>query len=239
MNLQAIWDKMNLRRTGNTDSDTNFERMVTEWANESLQEIWNGYGMDKSPDWWFLRVTDTFPTIADQMTYDLPTAIDGNKVFSLRQKVDDVKLKYVDQREFDRIYPDPDDQSGGGNPLWYTIYGRDSTTKNPYIRLFPIPASVITMFIRYYTVMDSYNNADSASTVILPDKYDSLLIKGILYKWYEFDSSRGNSGSKEGSFIKGIEEADQDNKVPDEDLVSNSHGDTGRRTLGFVSPAGQ
>lgn len=229
---------MNLRRTGNTDSDANFERMVTEWANEALFDIWNGEGLEFNPSWWFLQVSFTFPTVADQMTYDLPSDIDGRKVFSLRQKVDDVKLQFVDQRVLDEFAPDPDDQSGGGNPFQYTIYGRDGTTKNPYIRLFPIPSSVITMFLRYLRTMDTYDNADGSSTVILPSKYDSTLIKGILSKWYEFDPERGSAQSKLAEFIEGIKKADQDNKVIDEDLVAQSHGFGGRRTLGFVSPAG-
>lgn len=239
MDLQAIWDKFNLRRTGNTTADTNFQRMVTEWSNESLFDIWNGEGLDLSPDWWFLQVSVTFDTVDDQMTYDLPSAMDGRKVFSLRQKTDDVKLGYINQHEFDRIYPNPDDMSGGGNPLWYTIFGRDSTTKNPYIRLFPIPSSAITMYLRYQTVMDTYNNAVSDDTVILPDKYDSTLIKGIESKWYEFDSTRGNASQKKQEFWQGIKKANQDNKVPDEVLVANTHGVPDHRTLGFVSPAGQ
>ena len=240
MNLQLVWDKLNLRRTGNTTADTNFQRLVTEWANEALHEIWTGKGMEKTPKWWFLQVTATFNTVASQMTYDLPSTIDGLKVYSLRQKTDDVKLTYLDQRDFDQRFPDPDDQSGGGNPLWYTIYGRDSTTKKPYLRLFPIPASEITMYLRYMTVMDTYDNDTSTDTVILPDKYDSVLLDGILYKWYEFDPERGDSNAKVASFMEGIKKADQDNKTIDDNMIANSHSFSDLRpTLGFVSPAGQ
>lgn len=239
MTLQTIWDKMNLRRTGNTTEDTNYQRMVTEWANESLQDIWIGRGLEFSPKWWFLEKTATFPTVADQMTYDLPSDIDGLKVISVRQKEDDVKLTYIDQREFDRVFPDPDDMSGGGNPLWYIIYGRDSTSKKGYIRLFPIPASVITMHIRYITVMDAYDNDDSSSTVVLPGKMESVLMDGIIAKWYEHDPERGNASTKRSEFWEGIKKADQENKTTDHDMVANSHLHLGRRTLGFTSPAGQ
>lgn len=235
MILQSIWNSMLLRQKGNSSADTNFQALVTVWANEAAKEVWSGKGLEVSPDWWFLQATYTFPTVVDQMTYDLPAELDSRKVFSLRQKEDGVTLIYIDQRVMDEKIPDPETE-GSGNPLWYTIYGRDATTKKPYIRLLPIPSSIITMYLRFYMVMDEFDNSDSLSTIKLPDKYDSLLMDGILYKWYEYDPERGDANAKKAEFIDGIKKATEDNKVNDESLIAATHGGKQKQYPGFQYP---
>lgn len=237
MEIQDIWTELKYIRQGNNEADTNFQALTTRWANRTLKEIWMGKGMDTTPDWWWLRLSYTFPTVADQMTYDLPTVIDGQKVFTVREKDNDQKLDFIDQRRFDKFIPD--ESIGSGSPTAYTLWGRDATTKKPYIRLYPVPDSVITMYIRFLGNLTMFDNDVATSTTEVPDKYLPVVMDGVLEKFYTLHPEYGNTQIAMASFIKGIESMNEDNKSIDNEQVAESHGDVGYGYPRFQYPVAE
>jgi hypothetical protein len=223
MILTDLQNQIKLIRQGNTDSDSNFETLIMNWGNRTLQEIWMGKGLLISPNWWWLSKTYSFPTVADQMTYDLPTFIDAMKVQVVKELDDDTKLTYVDQRQFDKLVPDPSGQATG-IPYAYTIWSRDTTTYKPYIRLYPIPDAAYTIYMRFYGNLTMYAAATPTAVNEVPTKYDVVVLDGVLEKFFQQYPQYGDTNSKKADFLAGVNRMNDENGVPDEELVAESHG---------------
>jgi len=187
-------------RFDNKTTDTVYRGIVLNWLNRALKNIST---MQDGFHWRFLEKAATFETVADQLTYDLPSDIDGYKVFDLRQQTTDIKLLYKPQEWVDKYYPDPTNTSG--NPLIYTIYA------NQY-KLIPIPSSVITMYERYVKTITALTDS-ALSTTDIPAKWDDVIIQGALAKAYKFDKRLDDSVEAKNEFLLGIERMKLDNEA--------------------------
>lgn len=106
--------------------------------------------------------------ILRKVYYSLPSDLDG--IIGIRQTISDIDLTPVDIRMFDRYLPDP---SNSADPVVFALAGFDSS-KNWQITVYPIPASVLNLQIRYYyTPSDMSSGSD---TPVLPEKFHDTIV---------------------------------------------------------------
>jgi hypothetical protein len=197
-------------RYDNLTTDTTFRALALDWLNRTLKNI---SAMQEGFHWRFLEATATFPTVAAQSSYSLPTDIDGHKVYTVTQTTDDRKLDFVPQDQVDKYLPDPTVSSG--NPKAYTLW--DSS-----IRLMPIPSSIITMTMRYVKTITALTDAAVSSEI--PAKWDDVVLQGMLAKAYKFDKRLDDAVDAQNHFLAGIERMKSDNAmVIDYVNIADSH----------------
>lgn len=84
-------------------------------------------------------------------------------------------LQYVDVREIDNLYPDPDDTSinPSGQPTKWYFYADT-------IKVFPVPDEAYTLSLRYFkkpTLLSS-----DADVPELPSQFEEILVVGAAYR---------------------------------------------------------
>ena len=214
-------DKVDVQST-----DTTYRAIVLNWLNRVLKNIAT---MQDGFHWRFLEKTATFETVEDQHSYDLPSDIDGYKVFDVRQKEDDIKIEYRTQQWFDENFPDP--TVTGGNAYYYTLWASA-------IKLLPIPSSAFDVYMRYIKTPTALTD-DSDSTTDVPSKWDDVIIQGVLAKAYKMERRLQDSLDAKNDFLAGIERMKSDNEtIIDYNHVADSHRIVRSRGLRFKTPAG-
>jgi len=194
-------------------TDTNLRTIILDWLNRVLKDIGS-----RERHWYWLEKTATFATVANQMTYDLPSDINGQRVISVRQKDTPAKLIYVPQRELDILEPKPDSYTG--NPLYYTLYAND-------IRLFPVPSDAYTMYLRYMKTIIALTDSASSTTDI-PPMFDEVILNGVKVHAYKYFPQWGNFEVARRDYEGGIINMKRDNDCqPDDDQISAVHADVG------------
>ncbi len=191
-------------------TDTNFRILATSWLNRVIKDI-----QTRQPRWRWLEKTATFPTVVNQMSYDLPSDLQGggDKIYDIRQKDSPVKLRYIDQGTLDLLEPDPGDSSG--DPFHYTVFS-DS------LRLWPVPSSVMTMYIRYLKNITAL--ADTATANEIPSQYDNVVIDGALVHAYRYEEGWGNPQTQIQLYEAGVARMIRDNaQVVGDDGVTLAH----------------
>jgi hypothetical protein len=203
-----------MRRVGRSQvltTDTTLRAIALEWLNTGVRDI-----SGRHEHWTWLEKTASFPTVADQLSYDLPADIDlsGRKVFSVKQEDSPAKLVYIDQNTFDALEPEP--TSSSGYPYYYTLWSKA-------IRLYPMPSSVITMYMRYIKTVTSLTDSATSETDI-PSKHDNVVIDGALVYAFMLFPSFGNSQQQRAVYELGIKRMIQDNNIViGDDGISFSH----------------
>ena len=193
-------------------TDTNLRVIILNWVNRVCKDIYS-----RSPHWVWGEKTATFDTVADQLSYDLPSDIDlsGRKVFDVRQKSTPVKLTYVDQRLFDTLEPDP--TSASGFPTIYTLFAES-------IRLWPTPSEAIEMHIRYVINKPTAYTDAADSTSEIPTKYEETVLSGVRALAFKMFPSWGKSNQETQLFELKMQQMESDNKSElDNDNVSRRH----------------
>jgi len=151
----------------------------------------------------FLGTTDTVATYTlRKVYYSLPSDVDH--IMSVRQSVNNIKLKAIDTRFFDMHFPDPTSVAG---PKAYLIIGQDSS-QNYRMVLHPTPSDEINVDIRYYQkVSDLSADADEP---LIPSQFRPVLIFDVLSKYgYMFlDDTRINQAAGiRNSFLRDMKAA--------------------------------
>jgi hypothetical protein len=198
-------------------TDTNLRVIALSWLNRIKNEI-----SSRHEHWTWLEQTAIFNTVASQMTYDLPTDIDlsGNKVMDLRQKTSPAKLIYISQKRLDELDPNP---TRTGNPTHWTKWANQ-------IRLYPIPSSVITMYLRYMLDKATDYN-DEIVTSQIPVKFDWVVNAGMKKYAFAMFPRWGNVAEANSLFENGIGNMLSDNNIVlDDDQLSE-----GRNTHNRIS----
>ena len=160
-------------RFQNLTTDTTYRTMALNWLNLAIKDLANeqvGY------HWRDLEKTVEFPTVADQMSYDLPADIDTNKIYTVREKENDYKLNYIPQNDFDEAVPDSSVSSG--IPRDYIVYAG-------VIRLYPVPDDAYTIYMRYIKIPTEL--ADDDNSTDFSSKYDNVILNNALVRAFRFD----------------------------------------------------
>jgi len=193
--------------------DTDYRGFMLECLNLVVKDIQN---RQQSWHWRFLENTSTAPTVAGQIDYDvssLSPAIDTNKIIAVFDRTNDRTYKFIPHHKFVKLFPDPSNDSG--NPTTYTFWAN-------VIKLYPVPASVFTFYVRYISLITEL--ADDANSNEIPAKYDQVVIDGALTWAYRLDPELGNITTQQQLYEGGVSRMIKDNRnMPDEISRSCSH----------------
>lgn len=189
-----------------------YREVALVWLKHIIKDIGNS---QLSWHWRFLEKSATFPTVSGQHTYDQPDDIDTNKMFALYERTNDITYKFVDYNTFVRLVPDPSNHQGDPGRIW-TFFG---TT----IRIFPVPNSVITVFLDYIRVMS--NPTDDDTVLDIPDKYEDVVFKGMFEKAVRYDSDLGNLQLAKSEYRDALKRMKDENRmmIGDKRSMSISH----------------
>jgi len=162
--------------------DTEYRGLVLQWLNLVIKDI-----AGRQQDWHyrFLEKTVTASTVADQLDYDLPTDIDGYKVFSVLDRTHNHTYRFCPHDKFLRFVPNPSLSTGA--PYLYTVWAGN-------LKLWPVPSSVFTIYLKYVKTLTAL--ADDSNSTEIPAKYDSVVIDGVLVWAYKFDPQLGNADNQ-------------------------------------------
>ena len=230
MNGKDLIDSLmyDLDKFQNLTTDTDYRTMALDWINRIIDDI---AAKQDQFHWRFLEATKTFSTVADQMSYDLPDDIDGYKILSLRDKTNDRKYTFIDQDDLDKNVPDPSESTG--SPYLYTLWANA-------LKLWPIPSSVFTAYLRYIKTMTTLQDNTTVTSEI-PDKWKNVVLSGAKELAYTFDKRFTEASLMAVKYANGVNDMKIDNEmIIDRLITAKSHRRTkGRGRRGFVSPAGQ
>lgn len=211
--------------TDKNPSDANYRAFMLECLNLVAKDIQN---RQQTWHWRWLEKTATAPTVADQIDYDLPTDIDTNKIIAVFDRTDDVAYKFIPHDLFVKLIPDPSNDSGGSR--FYTFWAN-------VIKLWPIPDSVWTFYLRYIQEITAW--ADSTADNEIPQKYDPVIIDGALAYAYKLDPDLGNETRQIQLYEAGVNRMIRDNSVMPNHLPrARSHRNRGRSPLMFPTNEG-
>lgn len=194
--------KSKVARALGGQGDTN----VLAVAGEAIVQAFSEWDMAR--DWnWMMTTAAAIPTVVDTQDYALPD--DVKKIYDVRLGTANKReLYYVDEREYRRARWD---QTVRGVPVWYTqIYSGTPLTN--YIRLFPIPAVVDDLYVRYFKELTA--PGVDADTLNIPRKYENGIIwlaKAFLMADRDAENARTNVwGVKaQAILVKAIAEDDR------------------------------
>lgn len=177
-------------------------------AGEALTMAISEWNMKR--DWnWALTPAADIPTVIGTQDYVLPTNV--KKIYEVHIGNPPRSLAFIDEREYKRSRWD---QTIRGLPIWYTsIYA--GTPLTSYIRLYPIPASVIAVTVRYFRNLAAPTL--DADTLDIPAIYENGLLwlaKALFLADRDAENARTGFWQQKADHImtKAIE---QDDREPD------------------------
>lgn len=206
-----------LMLTDHNSTDTSYRALALKWLDLILKDISN---RQVNFQWRFLEVTDSFNTAAGDFDYVLTTiltspklAIDTNKIIHVYDKANDRTYKFIPYEKFKRIIAD--ETVSEGDPYIWSIWSED-------LLLWPVPDSIATVYIDYIrTIIDA---VDTATALVIPDKYKKIIIDGMLYYAFQMDKDLGDPVFQTQIYEAGISRMIKENAdMPAEIVQPVSH----------------
>lgn len=156
-----------IRDTGYSSSE------IIEYINDAINDVFNEYPLP------FTETTQDY-TLASGVSditngSGLPTNFVQAKEVILTSAGYESALTFIDYKELDRMYPDPDDVTAhpANVPAYFYKYG---TT----IRVFPAPNSEYTVTLKYSRKPTAL--ASDADVPILPSEFEEIIVLGAAYR---------------------------------------------------------
>ena len=187
-----------LRKADKSSSDTSYETLALDWFNEVILDLDN---RQASYHWRFLEKTATAPTVANQMTYDLPTDISGHKIIAIYDRTNDITYKFVPYEKFVKLVADPSTNIGSTQVFW--TFFADT------IRLYPVPSVVMTFFLDYIKRMTLMVN--STATIDVPEECENVVQDGFLVHAYKYDPELGDWAKQQAVYEASVIRMQQNN----------------------------
>jgi hypothetical protein len=196
-------------------SDSSYRALALKWLNLIVKDI---QSRQDGFHWRFLETTEDFDTVVDQFEYDFGTiltaTIDTTKVVHVYEKTNDVTLKYVPYERFRELVADETEDTGEPSTVFTLFKSR--------LMLFPVPSAVITHYIDFISIMGDVS--DDTTELSIPDKYQKVVIDGILTYAYQFDPELGDRTAQEVIYENGMARMIRENRsVIAEDMMPVSH----------------
>ena len=172
--------------------DTGFSSTeIANYINDTQNDVFNEYVLP------FMETTQGYTLTANVSDItngsNLPTnyvqAIDLILTTAGREKI----LPYMDIREIERRYPDPDDTTTNpaNVPMYWYYYGET-------IRVYPKPDSAYTLTLRYYK-KPTLLSADEDVPEI-PSEFAELLVCGAAYRVLQVKDNYDQAGILENKY---------------------------------------
>lgn len=190
---------------------------------------WGQEGVAAAHTFYEMRTTYAFSTVISQKAYALPARV--KEVYSIRliSGSESRKLERIQEREFDKKVPYPEDISTSKS-LFYVDFSASS------LDFFPIPDAVYSISMRY-----SAFPADLTLTTASTLSYkDSLLVNlGIAHCFYllreEEEANTWFGGIVAKLYAEAVN-ADSQREVVDNSSVARPFGIVGRQLRDYKSP---
>lgn len=146
---------------------------IKGYLNDTQNDVFNEYRLP------FMETTQTYTLTPDVSDISNGAGLPANYVqaldITLTSSGRESVLQYVDVREIDNLYPDPDDTSinPSGQPTKWYFYADT-------IKVFPVPDEAYTLSLRYFkkpTLLSS-----DADVPELPSQFEEILVVGAAYR---------------------------------------------------------
>jgi hypothetical protein len=163
-------------------NDTEYRALGLIWLKQILADISN---RQQNFHWRFLEDGTTFSTAINDFDYDLATiaaSIDTTKVIHVYDKTNDRTYRYVPYEVFRQFVADETNSSGETNI--FSIFAGD-------LLLWPVPSAVITTNFDYVKIIPT--PTDGSTVLLIPDKYENVVMDGLMAKAYKFDPELGDA----------------------------------------------
>ena len=217
-----------LKLCDKNSADTGYKALALIWYDLVLKDIQN---RQQNFHWRFLEILGTsFNTAVSDFDYVLTTIdgsvpIDTTKIIHVYDKTNDWTYTFVPYERFrERV---ADEANDTGDPYVYSIFAGN-------LLLWPVPDSITATLFDYVRMLA--DAADSATEILVPDKYKAVLYDGILKYAWSHDPELGDAGTKTLEYEAGITRMIADNQmIISENVIPISHRDkkrigTGRHT---------
>ena len=133
--------------------------------------------------WDEITAHDTFDTVADQEYIELGTETpDFDYSVKLSERTNDSTIEIITWSEFRDIQPDPTANTGA-TPDFASFFANR-------IYLSPTPSGAITLYLDYIKLI---TKVTSSSTLPFEDKYDELVVAGVMEYLVKFFDRTNNT----------------------------------------------
>lgn len=186
-----------LAHADKNSNDTEYRSLGLRWLNLVVKDI---QSKQVNFHWRFLEVKGaTFNTAANDFDYAfstiLPTTlIDTTKTIHVYEKTNDITFSFVPYERFRQMVADESENTG--TSAWYSIFANE-------LLLYPVPDSVIAIYIDYIKLMSAVT--DSSNVLDIPDKYEKVIIDGLLEYAYQFDTELGSMADQHVKYLEGVD----------------------------------
>lgn len=146
---------------------------ITNYLNDAQRDIFNEYRLP------FTQTTQTYTlnTASSDITNGsgLPADFDQAINLTLTTSGRETVIPYMDYKEVQQNYPDPDDTTAhpANSPiLWYKF--------GTVVRVFPMPSEAFTVSLKYVKKPTALTNASDVPEV--PSNFEEILVLGAAYR---------------------------------------------------------
>lgn len=164
---------------------------IVAYLNDTQNDIFNEYRLP------FMEATQNYTLNTSTSDITNGTGLPANYVQAINLLVttsgQERRLPFLDIREVDKEYPDPDDTTihpAGPSAFWY-IYGQT-------VRVFPKPDQAYTVTLRYYKKPTLL--ADNGDVPEIPTEFEELLVVGAAYRVLQVKDNYDQAGVLENKY---------------------------------------
>ncbi len=154
-------------------------------------------------DWWWLKDTGSFPTVADTASYALRTvnSNDMSDLWAVERAYydDDWPLRAINWRDYQEWYRLIRPTAGTTKPLGYAVKG-----EAPSLYMQPIPDAAYTIYVDYVKRHSEVTSASASNLLIVPAEYqEGIYVQGAVWT-LRHDITEGLSLKDCPSFMEAI-----------------------------------
>lgn len=179
-----------IARVGNSDFSTD---LINQFINDANREIIN------KRIWPFMRNTETQAIVEDDSSFTLGAGV--QRIETLRitlpeDKERDITRFYLDPEDFDRKYPDLDNEATGTPRDWTLI---DNT-----VQIAPYADGSYTFTVRYFALPTNLD--EDTDNIDIPDDWQELLVLGVMKRVREYNDEYAEANVISNMFDEMLED---------------------------------
>ena len=159
--------------------------------------------------WRFLEVLNkSFNTAVDDFDYDIDTILTDvdtaqRDLIHVYDQTNDRTLRFVPYERFRRFIAD-ETNSTGSSPIVWSMWADQ-------LLIWPVPDSIFALSVDY--IKRIIDPTDDSAAILIPDKYKSVVMNGLLTWVFKFDPSLGNVITQTALYEAGVDRMIRDNHL--------------------------
>lgn len=177
--------------------------------------------------WRFLeKLNKTFSTAVDDFDYAIATIatdIDTAKreFIHIYDRTNDRTLHYVPYERFRRFIPD-ETNSKGSSPTVWSLWADQ-------LLIYPVPDAIFSLSMDY--ILKMADATDDTTAILIPDKYKTVVMDGMLTWAFKFDPELGNAANQQLVYEAGIDRMIRDNA----EIIAENETPISQRMKHFIN----